>query len=287
MDKRRSLLASTGCTLVLVSLLSACSGTSSAAAPSDLSSPKAGTSGTLIGSSLRPIRAVAPHLLEPLVLAGLSSDGGTMIVSDSGEQRWLERLVDARGREQLVVATTPSGAIRVVQRSGVPLVASSGIALSKAALILRASSHLAALGIATPSGTPSVLPIAGRQIVSWSRRVGGAPVPGDGTRLVLALDGSLVGLAIESAPLAAAPSQTRTAGAAIAAATKLLPTGATLSGSATLLWAAPAIDGGDEDELAAPRRLAWRLRGTLADGSPFGLDLDAGSLVLLGWDWAR
>lgn len=277
-----------GCTFLLASLLIACSGatgTASTAAPIGSDLPIA--SGLLVDVTPRAIRSVASLLLEPLALDGLASDGGTAIVSDSGERRWIERLVDVRGHERLVVATTLSGAIRSVQRIGVPLSAASGIVLSKAALILRASNHLAALGIATPSGAPSVLAIAGRKIVNWNRRVGGVLVPGDGTRLVLALDGALVGLAIESAPLAAAPSQPHTASAAIAAATKLLPNGATLDGSATLVWVAPSIGGGDEEDLDAPRRLAWRIRGALSDGSAFGVDLDAGSLVLLGWDWAR
>ena len=249
--------------------------------------PTAPAAGSLAGSLPRPIRNVALLLLEPLALTGLVSDGGRIIVSDAGERRWVERLVDAQGRERLAVETTLSGALRVVQRSGVPLSTASGMTLTAGALVVRATSHLAALGIATPSGTPTVDAYAGRQVVSWVRRVSGAPVPGDGVRVVLALDGALVGAAIESSALAAAPSSLRSASAALAAAAKLLPLGATLGGGATLLWVAPAIASGDEEDATQPRRLAWRLRGTLGDGSPFGVDLDAGSLALIGWDWAR
>ncbi|MFM7504395.1 MAG: hypothetical protein ACKO4O_02890 [Candidatus Limnocylindrus sp.] len=38
---------------------------------------------------------------------------------------------------------------------------------------------------------------------------------------------------------------------------------------------------------SAPRRLAWRIRGALADGRPLEVHLDAAQLALLGWDWAR
>jgi len=44
---------------------------------------------------------------------------------------------------------------------------------------------------------------------------------------------------------------------------------------------------GDEELRGTPRRLAWRIRGALADGRPLEAHLDAAQLALLGWDWAR
>ena len=279
--------------LIAVALLSvaACAAPPTALAPSNpVAHPNGdttGTSGSLAGASARPIRSIALTLLEPLALAGLVSDGGTAISSESGEARWLERLIDAQGRERLAVESTLIGAIRRLQRSGVPLDAPSGIVLSNAALATRAAAHLTAVGVVVPSGAPAITAVAGRQVVSWARRTNGALVPGDGTRVVLALDGALVGLAVENSPLATPPSRVRTASEALAAATVLLPAGATVTGVAVLGWIAPSIDAGDEEQTSAPRRLAWRVRGAFADGSPFEIDLDAGSLTPLAWDWAR
>jgi hypothetical protein len=117
--------------------------------------------------------------------------------------------------------------------------------------------------------------------------VNGVAVPGDGTRVALSVSGALVGIAIDETPLAPAPARITTAAAAKSAALLLVPSGAALSGTPKLGWVAPAIDAGDEEDLSAPRELAWRLRGALADGTPFELHLAAGSLALLGWDWAR
>ena len=279
--------------LIAVALLSAaaCAAPPTALAPSDVvadpSGEANGTSGSLAGASARPIRTIALTLLEPLALAGLVSDGGTAISSEGGEARWLERLIDAQGRERLAVESTLIGAIRRLQRGGVPLDAPSGIVLSNAALATRAAAHLTALGVAVPSGVPAITAVAGRQVLSWARRMNGALVPGDGTRVVLALDGALVGLAVDSSPLGAAPSKVRTASEALTAATTLLPAGATIAGVAVLGWIAPALGAGDEEQTSAPRRLAWRVRGSFADGSPFEIDLDAGSLTPLAWDWAR
>jgi hypothetical protein len=129
--------------------------------------------------------------------------------------------------------------------------------------------------------------VGDRRIVAWERSVNGATVPGDGTRVVLSSSGALVGIAIEEADLALAPSRTVTAVAAKAAALALIPSGATLVGAPKLGWVAPALGAGDEADLLVPRELAWRLRGTLEDGTPFELHLDAGNLEMLGWDWAR
>jgi hypothetical protein len=123
--------------------------------------------------------------------------------------------------------------------------------------------------------------------VSWGRTLNGVPVLGDGTRVALSVSGALVGIAIDETPLAPAPARIATVAAAKSAALLLFPSGAAVSGAPKLGWVAPAIEAGDEEDLSAPRELAWRLRGTLADGTPFELHLAAGSLALLGWDWAR
>ena len=159
--------------------------------------------------------------------------------------------------------------------------------MSNTALVSRAILHLASLTLPLGGGTPLVSAAGDRRIVSWMRTVNGAPVLGDGTRVALSVSGALVGIAIDEAPLAPAPARITTVSAAKAAALLLVPSGAALSGTPKLGWVAPAIDAGDEEDLSAPRELAWRLRGTLADGTPFELHLAAGSLALLGWDWAR
>ena len=260
------------------------------ALPSGVSLPgetDKGASGSLAGTSPRPIRSIALVLLEPFAIAGLVSDGGAPTVSEGGEVRWIERLVDTEGHERLVVASTLTGAIRSLQRSGVPLDAPPGMVLTNAALASRAAAHLTALGIAVPSGAPTIASIAGRRVLSWARRMSGVLVPGDGTRVILAVDGALVGLAVEISPLAAAPSRVRTASEALAATETLLPAGSRLAGTASLGWIAPSIGAGDEEQPSLPRRLAWRMRGNLADDSAFEIDLDAGSLAPLAWDWAR
>ena len=274
-------LMSAGLALTLLTL-AACGAPSRAIAPS--SDHAGGVSAIDAAASIRPISAIAGRLLEPLALAGLTSAPSQIITLESGEVRIEQRLLDSAGLELLSIQSTPSGDLRSISRSSVPL---GGAVMGSTALISRAILHLVSLTLPLGAGKPLVSAAGDRRIVSWGRAVNGVPVLGDGTRVALSVSGALVGIAIDAAPLAPAPARTATAAAAKSAALLLLPRGATLSGAPKLGWVAPAIDAGDEENLSAPRELAWRLRGALADGTPFELHLAAGSLALLGWDWAR
>jgi hypothetical protein len=272
---------SAGLALTLLTL-AACGAPSRAIAPS--SDPGGGANAIDAAASIRPITAIAGRLLEPLALSGLTSAPSQIITLESGEVRIEQRLLDSTGLELLSAQSTPSGDLRSISRSNVPL---GGAAMSSTALVSRAILHLVSLTLPLGEGTPLVSAVGDRRVVTWGRNVNGAAVLGDGTRVALSVSGALVGIAIDEAPLAPAPARITTVSAAKAAALLLLPSGATLSGTPKLGWVAPAIDAGDEENLSAPRELAWRLRGALADGTPFELHLAAGSLALLGWDWAR
>ena len=274
-------LMSGGLTLTLLTL-GACGSPTRAIAPSDDRS--GGAHAIDAAASIRPISAIAGRLLEPLALTGLTSAPSQIITLESGEVRIEQRLLDSTGLELLSIESTPSGAIRTISRSNVPL---EGAVMGNAALVSRAILHLASLTLPLGGGTPVISAVGDRRIVSWGRIVNGVTVPGDGTRVALSASGALVGIAIDEAQLAPAPARTATAVVAKAAALRLVPSGAALSGAPTLGWIAPAIDAGDEEDLSAPRELAWRLRGSLEDGTPFELHLAAGNLALLGWDWAR
>ena len=274
-------LMSAGLALTLLTL-AACGAPTRAIAPS--SDPGGGANAIDAAASIRPITAIAGRLLEPLALAGLTSAPSQIITLESGEVRIEQRLLDSTGLELLSIQSTPSGALRAISRSNVPL---GGVVMSNTALVSRAILHLVSLTLPLGSGAPVINAAGDRRIVSWGRTVSGAPVLGDGTRVALSVSGALVGIAIDEAPLASAPARIATLAAAKVAALRLVPSGAALSGTPKLGWVAPAIGAGDEEDLSAPRELAWRLRGTLADGTPFELHLAAGSLVLLGWDWAR
>jgi hypothetical protein len=272
---------SAGLALTLLTL-AACGAPSRAIAPS--SDHTGGVNAIDAAASIRPITAIAGRLLEPLALAGLTSAPSQIITLESGEVRIEQRLLDSAGLELLSVESTSSGDLRSISRSNVPL---GGAAMSSTALVSRAILHLVSLTLPLGRGTPVISAVADRRIVSWGRTVNGVAVSGDGTRVALSVSGALVGIAIDEAPLAPAPARITTAAAAKSAALLLVPSGAALSGTPKLGWVAPAIGAGDEEDLSAPRELAWRLRGTLADGTPFELHLAAGNLEMLGWDWAR
>ena len=274
-------LISAGLALTLLTL-AACGAPTRALAPS--SDPSGGVNAIDAAASIRPITAIAGRLLEPLALAGLTTAPSQIITLESGEVRIEQRLLDSTGLELLSIQSTPSGELRSISRSSVPL---GGAVMSNAALVSRAILHLASLTLPLGSGAPVISAVADRRVVTWGRTVNGVAVPGDGTRVALSVSGALVGIAIDEAPLAPAPARVATVATAKTAALLLVPSGAALSGTPKLGWVAPAIDAGDEEDLSAPRELAWRLRGALADGTPFELHLAAGSLALLGWDWAR
>jgi hypothetical protein len=235
-------------------------------------------------ANLPPITGVAAALLEPLSTVGLRAEPGDLITLESGEERIEQRLVNTSGLAILTLQSTPGGELRLLARADV---AYGGATLSSAALRSRALLHLAALRLALPRGTPIISSVAERRVVQWERTVNGVPVPGDGTRVIMSASGALVGVAIEESVLALGGGALRSAAEAKAAALALLPAGASLAGAPRLGWVHVGALAGDEELRDTSRRLAWRIRGALADGRPLEIHLDAAQLALLGWDWAR
>jgi hypothetical protein len=232
---------------------------------------------------MRPITTIAAQLLSPLELRGLVARPFTVIRSESGEQRVRQVLVSVSGVEVLRVESTLNGSLRLIAKSGVAL---DGGSLSESSAIARALRHLVRLGLEMPGGGPVVQSAAGRTLVNWTREVRGVPVPGDGTRVVLNGGGELVGLSVEESPLAAPHARIARADAVLRAATALLPSGALIDERPELAWVLPSEGAGDLLGPRVPRRLAWCVGGVLRDGTPFVLQFDAGSLVLIGWDGA-
>lgn len=265
-------------TLSLVfSVIAACSSPVTAIAPSRA------PMGEGAGISVRPIAIVAAQILSPLELRDLVAKPFIVVRSEGGEQRTRQVMISTNGSEVLRVESALDGSLRLIAKSGVAL---EGGGLSESAAIARALRHLVRLGLEMPGGGPEVRSAAGRTLVNWVREVRGVPVPGDGTRLVLNGSGELVGLAMEESPLAAPPTRLARSDAALRAAAALLPNGALVEGRAALAWVLPAEGAGEGSGQRTPRRLAWRVGGLLRDGAAFELQLDAGSLALLGWDGA-
>ena len=262
---------------LLVAVIAACSAPGAAIAPSR--APLAEGAGL----NMRPITTIAAQLLSPLELRGLVARPFTVVRSESGEQRVRQVLLGVSGVEVLRVESALDGSLRLIATSGVAL---EDGALSESAAIARAIRHLVRLGLEMPGGGPAVQSAAGRTLVIWTREVRGVPVPNDGTRVVLNGIGALVGLAIEESPLAAPPARIARADAALRAAVALLPSGASVSGSPELAWVLPTEGAGEGSGQRTPRRLAWCVGGALRDGAEFELQLDSGSLLLLGWDGA-
>jgi hypothetical protein len=262
---------------LLVAVIAACSSPDAAIAPSR--APLADGAGI----SVRPIAIVAAQILSPLELRGLVARPFNVVRSEGGEQRIRQVLVGVGGVEVLRVESTLNGSLRLIAKSGVAL---EGGALSKSAAIARALRHLVRLGLEMPGGGPVVQSAAGRTLVNWTREVRGVPVPGDGTRVVLNGGGELVGLSVEESPLAVPPARIARADAALRAATALLPSGALIDERPELAWVLPSEGAGDLLGQRVSRRLAWCVSGALRDGTLFVLQLDAGSLALLGWDGA-
>ncbi|MFZ9352184.1 MAG: hypothetical protein ACO25N_00885 [Candidatus Limnocylindrus sp.] len=263
--------------LLMISLLAACGAPSTAIAPSR--SPLAEGAGLAV----RPIAAIAAQILSPQELRRLVAQPFTLVRSDSGEQRVRQVLVGASGVEAMRVESALDGSLRLIAISGAPL---AGGTLSESAAIARAVRHLMRLGLEMPGGGPEVRSAAGRTLVLWAREVRGVLVPGDGTRVVLNGAGELVGLAIEESPLAAPPARLAPSDAALRAAAALMPNGAALDERPEIAWVLPTNEASEPVGQRVQRRLAWYVQGVLRDGTPFVLQLDAGSLALLGWDGA-
>ena len=262
---------------LLVGLVAACGAPSTAIAPSR--APLANGAGL----NVRPIATIAAQLLTPLELRSLVARPFTLVRSESGEQRTRQVLVGFDGVETLRVESALDGSLRLIAKSGVVL---ESAALSESAAIARALRQLLRLGLEMPGGGPAVRNAAGRTLVIWTREVRGVPVPGDGTRVVLNGRGELVGLAIEESPLATPAARLARSDVALRAAAALMPSGAVVDGTPELAWVLPSEGTGETLGQRVPRRLAWCVRGAMDDGAVFELQLDAGSLALLGWDGA-
>ena len=262
---------------LLVGLVAACGAPSTAIAPSR--APLADGAGL----NVRPIATIAAQLLTPQEVRSLVARPFTLVRSESGEQRTRQVLVGFDGTETLRVESALDGSLRLIAKSGVAL---ESAALSESAAITRALRQLLRLGLEMPGGGPAVRSAAGRTLVIWTREVRGVPVPGDGTRVVLNGSGELVGLSIEESLLAAPPARLARSDAALRAAAALMPSGALVDGTPELAWVLPSEGASEGLGQRVPRRLAWCVSGALRDGTPFVLQVDAGSLVLLGWDGA-
>ena len=262
---------------VVITMFAACGAPSTAIAPSH------GPAVEGAGLNIRSITTVAAALNEPLALSGIVASPLTLVRSDSGEQRMRQVLTGAGGDEILRIESSLDGSLRLVARSGVPL---EGGEVTQSSAIARALRQLMRLGLEIPSGGPSVSTAAGRVIVAWTRQVRGVSVPDDGTRVVLNAAGALVGLSIEESPLAAPPAHIAQSDGALRAASLLLPSSTTITEGPTLSWTKPTDVNGEVTSERVPRRLAWCMRGTLHDGTAVEVQLDAGTLALLGWDSA-
>jgi hypothetical protein len=264
--------------LAAVASLGACAAPASVRAPDAPRPITARESGAAAGAA----RRLALLLVEPFPLAATTAVPATIVI-EAGEAL-VEQRLEAPDGATLTVRTAPDGALRLLARGGVP---TGGPALGETALVARGLLHLRALGIGLPAGPPLIEVAGGRRVLLWERRVDGVPVEGDALRLVLSRSGALVGVSRPApAPLAGAPAPMARADAtaAGAAAQRLLGTGR-VEGTPVLAWVAPGRGGGDEP-LELPRRLAWVVAGTLGDGTPCALHLDAATLELIGWDWA-
>ena len=262
---------------LLIGILAACSTPDAAIAPSRTFDAER------TGLIIRPITTIAALLVKPSDLRALVATPLTLVRSESGEQRTRQVLVGKDGVEALRVELALDGSLRLIAKSGVGL--ESG-ALSESSAIARALHHLSQVGLTIPPGRPSVRRAAGRTLVLWTRLVNSVPVPGDGTRVVLNGAGELVGLAIEQSPLSQPPARIASSEAALGAAAALLPTGASISEKLELAWVHHDDAAGEAVGLRALRRLAWCIHGELRDGVIFELQLDAGSLQLIGRDGA-
>lgn len=262
---------------ILVSLVAACGAPSTAIAPNR--APLTDGAGLIV----RPITTIAAQLLTPLELRGLVARPYTLVRSEHGEPRIRQVLVGSNGLEALRVERALDGSLRLIAQSGVAL--ESG-ALSESASIARALRHLVRLDLEIPGGGPAVWSAAGRTLVIWTRKVRGVPVPGDGIRVVLNGSGELVGIAIEESPLAEPPARLARSDAALRAAAGLMPSGTIDDDVPSLAWVLPTDGASEPVGQRVSRRLAWCVRGALRDGAPIELRLDAGSLLLLGWDGA-
>jgi hypothetical protein len=236
----------------------------------------------------------AARLSRALGLAGASRTVERL--DDRFEHRTYDEVVskDRSGRPVAIARFGTDG--RVVMAVALGWRESSARAVTRDVAGARGAAIVRAAGVRV-SGASTVRAVAAGWSVSWTRMASGAPVMGDGVRVLLWPDGSFHGLAVSERPLAAAPARRiasakaqriaeRTAAARYGAKAKDL-----VVDSSRLVWVAPndAWSATSPDAPAQTLHLAWvvsfRTQGALAERLR-GLQvwLDAGNGAVLGGD---
>jgi hypothetical protein len=214
-------------------------------------------------------------------------------LNDRFEHRVYDEVVsrDRTGRPVAVARFGTDG--RVVMAVALGWHGSGTRSVARDAAARHAEAIVRAAGVGV-SGSTAVRPLSSGWSVQWSRTADGAPVLGDGVRVLLWPDGSFHGLSVSERPLAAVPRHRIAASRAerLAERTVAQRYGASAKDlsveSTSLAWVAPndAWNAAAPDAPAASLRLAWvvtlRADGHLADrlrGLQVWLDAGDGSVV--------
>lgn len=258
------------------------------------------------GRSSRPVAAQADQLARAesrarALTAALGIPGTShraTRLDDRFEHRVYDEVTsfDGDGREVAISRFELDGTVAMAV--GLGWRPGTGRAVDSVDVVRPAVAVTRAAGLAV-SGQPEVRSSAGSSgwSIAWTRRADGAPVRGDGVRVLLWPDGSFHGLTRSDRPLATVPARTINAGEARATAESHA---VTLFGAAHAeariisverAWIAPNDTFGPAgpDAPAATLRLAWIVRfesrGALAERLRMvELWIDAGSGSLLGGD---
>jgi len=214
-------------------------------------------------------------------------------LDDRFEHRVYDEVVsrDRTGRAVAVARFGTDG--RVVMAVALGWHGTSARAVARDAAARHAEAFVRAAGVGV-SGAAAVWPLSSGWSVQWSRTADGAPVLGDGVRVLLWPDGSFHGLAVSERPLATAPRHRIAASRAerLAERTVARRYGASAKDlaveSTSLAWVAPndAWNAAAPDAPGDALRLAWvvtfRADGHLAErlrGLQVWLDAGDGSVV--------
>jgi len=228
---------------------------------------------------------------------GLPAGAGTVQrLDDRFEHQTYDEVVsrDRAGRAVALARFGTDG--RVVMALALGWHGSSARSVGRAVAADRAAAFVKASDVGV-TGTPSIAAVSSGWSVRWSRVAAGAPVLGDGVRVLLWPDGSFHGLAVSARSLAAAPDRRIPAAKAeqLAERTAAARYGTKASGpsveSSRLAWVAPndAWNAAAPDAPGGTLRLAWvvtlRADGQLAERLR-GLQVwvDAGDGTVVGGD---
>ena len=222
-----------------------------------------------------------------------AGNGNVERLDDRFEHRVYDEVVsrDRTGRAVAIARFGTDG--RLVMAVALGWHGSSARPIARDAVARGAAALVRAAGVGV-SGPAAVRPLSSGWSVQWSRTAAGAPVLGDGVRVMLWPDGSFHGLAVSERRLAAAPGHRIAASTAerFAVRTAAHRYGASAKDlsveSTSLAWVAPndAWSAAAPDAPGDTLRLAWvvRLRadGDLAErlrGLQVWLDAGDGSVV--------